>query len=202
VLTTRLAPKQLAQKDRNAEFFSVTPVTVEGIGNQGAFSPENWTALVALLGGHRYAMDLAALWPASSVGELVHRLGNVGPLRHIERMIEMTLCRIEPTTSTSNTSGGRQLDYDHCDGKRPYQLLMKRLAVFMGPIKKETTFRYCHDLAQREWEKIQSGDENLKGIKNFPRYMTMWNVLIANKLLFRIEHPPAGKEACVRKKPV
>jgi tetratricopeptide (TPR) repeat protein len=194
VLTTRLVPDLLAPKELNAEFFSVEPMTTDEAKNRGTsggspFSPEEWASLVTLLGGHRYGMDLAALWPKGQMRNLIHYLGNVGPQRRVERMIELTLRRIE--SATGNHTGASQdegLDYDERDGRRPYQSLMKRLAVFMGPIKRKTTFECCHALAKNEWEKNKEQNQNLN--KNpFPESGEMWEKLITNKLLFRVKRP-------------
>ena len=193
VLTTRLVPEQLATKKRSesnsveptkkrSEFYSVEPMSAEEAKNHWKprnFPPASWARLVTLLGGHRYAMNLAAEWQPEHVNNLIHYLGNVGLTRRIERMIELTLCRIEQPAKGQN----QDLQYDHCDGKGPYQVLMKRLAVFMGPIKKNTTFKYCHELARKEWEK-KNGRGGAPG--HFPGPDEMWEKLTRNKLLFEV----------------
>src|SRR5207249_1992374 len=87
-------------------------------------------------------------------------------------------------------------DYQQCDGRRPYQLLMKRLAVFMGPIK-ETTFQHSWNLAENEWNRYQAEDKNLQGLGKFPDWEVMWDELLKNKLLFQIVRRPSAKKSCV-----
>jgi tetratricopeptide (TPR) repeat protein len=205
VLTSRLAPGQLTEKAQRAVFFNVVPMTKGEVANLAEFRelPEDERmGLVALLDGHRYAVDLATLWPPREIGDLSHFLGNVGPLRHLERMIELTLCRLDQDPDKTGSARQRGIrDYHQCDGRRPYQLLMKRLAVFMGPIKKKTSFQYCWNLAQKEWLKIQREDKNLETIGDFPGQDAMWKELTENKLLFEIvppsDQPPDEKESCV-----
>lgn len=205
VLTSRLAPEQLTEKGQRGVFFNVVPMTKDEVATLPEFRelPEDEPmGLVALLDGHRYAVDLATLWPPRAIGDLIHFLGNVGPLRHLERMIELTLCRLDQDPDKTGSVRQRGIrDYHQCDGRRPYQLLMKRLAVFMGPIKRKTTFQYCWNLAQKEWLKIQTEDKNLEAIGDFPGQDAMWKELTENKLLFEIvprqDQPPDGKESCV-----
>jgi tetratricopeptide (TPR) repeat protein len=185
VLTTRLVPELLTARGL-AEFFSVEPMTAEEAQEHWGSKDFPWAGLVTLLGGHRYAMDLAAQWPQEKVNNLIHYLGNVGLTRRVERMIELAICRIEQAPASQN----HDLEYDHSNGKGAYQLLMKRLAVFMGPIKENTTFKYCHELAKKEW--CGKGGPP----SNFPDSDKMWKMLTNEKLLFPVKWQGEGR-ACV-----
>ena len=75
------------------EFYSVEPITADEATSKGklgdsALSQEEWAALVALLGGHRYAMDLAALWPQSDRSDnWESRLSLVSQSAETERLL-------------------------------------------------------------------------------------------------------------------
>ncbi len=193
VLTTRLLPKELALP--GAEFYSVAGMTtkdaqsLERNSSEPTLALENaWAGLVSLLGGHRYAMALAAAWVTNEepnrdtdpgrMQKLIHLLADVGPLSRVEHMIALTLRRLD-----GDENGVKD------PGVGPHQLMMKRLALFRGAIRKNTSFKYCHELAKKEWTSC-----NERGDKpEFPEEPSkMWEKFTKSELLFELE--PEAKE--------
>jgi tetratricopeptide (TPR) repeat protein len=196
VVTTRLLPEELSSS--GAEFYKVAEMTAkeaEKLTIDCTRTPQSferdWAALVSLLGGHRYAMALASCWVrdwnrhenkpielaqtnSENMKRLIHRLSDVGPLRRVDHMIKLTLNKLDEHEDGDKSS---------CLG--PYRLLMKRLAVFMGTIKKETTFNYCHNLSSREWFNSTKNDHTI--VKPFPDESAMWENLKTVGLLFEVE---------------
>jgi tetratricopeptide (TPR) repeat protein len=192
VLTTRLVPKELALT--GAEFYSVARMTTEDArklvrlpNDPNQTFQDEWSALVSLLGGHRYAMALASAWITNEsrqtdpkrMQELIRLLADVGPLRRVEHMIALTLRRLD----------GDEYGDKH-PGVGPHQLMMKRLAVFMGAIRRDTSFKYCYELSKREWDSSEDHGDEL----GFPddAGKQVWETFVNNELLFELK--PEAKD--------
>lgn len=191
VLTTRLLPREFLSSQsplsERVQFYTVTPTTAQIARTNilNGWVEENVADLVALLDGHRYAIELASSFHnRHEIQGLIRHLADVGTLRRVDRMVEIALGDLDKTG-------------DRCNGDEPYGLLMKRLAAFMGPIRRDTTFEYCHDLAKREWEKLNQLRTSTFG--EFPDQNKMWDLLVQRKLLFNIEEqgPPPLTNRCV-----
>src|SRR6266567_1642293 len=185
VLTTRLVPKELALT--GAEFYRVAGMTTEDAkklvrknSDPNQTFENEWAALVSLLGGHRYAMALAAFWVTDEHGQadqkkmqrLIHLLADAGPLRRVEHMIALTLRRLD---------GDENGDKD--PGMGPHQLMMKRLAVFMGAIRRDTSFEYCYELSKREWASSKERGDVPNVCCNKDK---MWENFMCSELLFEL----------------